>query len=122
MRTLLGGITLTLLTLFTYTPAHVSFAEETFTIIPSPYKPSLFRFNNDNWFTTLHPRIASFTMNDDGDAYGYTDTGVSFVQYNVPNTTSIRVQRFEIQDHYHYIVDGEPVYTLSELSIRLVNA
>lgn len=122
MRILFGGITLTLLIVLTYTPTSVSFAEETFTIIPSPYKPSLFRFNNDNWFTTLHPHIASFTIDDEGNTYGYTDTGVNFVQYNVPNTTGIRIQRFEIQDHYHYIVDGEPVYTLNELSVRLANA
>jgi hypothetical protein len=43
-------------------------------------------------------------------------------QYNVPNDIGVRVQRFEIQDHYHYIVEGEIANTLSELSARLALA
>lgn len=81
-----------------------------------------FRFNNENWFTTDHPKIASFSVHDDGSAYGNTETGVSFFQYNIPNDYGIRIQRFEIQDHYHYIIDGEIAYTTTELSMHLAKA
>ncbi len=78
------------------------------------------RFNNENWFTLPHPTIASFSVREDGSAFGFTNTGVSFSQYNVPNNAGIRIQRFEIQDHYHYILDGVPVYSFEELSAQLV--
>lgn len=80
------------------------------------------RFNNQNWFTLPHPKVAGFTVEHDGNAYGFTDTGVSFVQYNVANEYGIRIQRFEIQDHYHYIIDGEVAYTPQELSVKLAEA
>jgi hypothetical protein len=81
-----------------------------------------FRFNNENWFTMPHPKIISFTVHQDGSATGLTETGIVFNQYNVPNNTGIRIQKFEIQDHYHYVIDGEPVYALEEFSKRLAEA
>jgi hypothetical protein len=81
-----------------------------------------YRFNNENWDSLPHPMVAEFTVRDDGSAFGLTETGVSFVQYNVPNDVGIRVQRFEIQDHYHYIVEGEIANTIEELSARLALA
>lgn len=97
-------------------------AEETYTIIPSPYEPSRVHFTNENWHTLPHPKVASFSVHDDGSASGLTETGIFFTQYNVPNSAGIRVQRFEIQDHYHYIIEGEPVYTFAEFSSRLALA
>ncbi len=97
------------------------FAEETYTVSA----PSLIageRFNNVNWFTAEHPKVATFTIKDDGSSYGLTETGVSFIQYNVPNEAGIRIQRFEIEDHYHYIVEGEIVYDFAELSALLALA
>ena len=78
-----------------------------------------FRWNNENWFTEAHPKVASFTVHPDGSAYGLTDTGISFYQRTIDNEFGIRIQRFEMQDHYHYIVEGEAVYSLEELSVRL---
>lgn len=80
------------------------------------------RFNNENWNILPHPRVATFSVNSDGSAVGFTENGISFVQYNVPNTYGIRVQRFEIQDHYHYIVDGEIADTFTEFSALLARA
>jgi hypothetical protein len=80
------------------------------------------RFNNDNWYTLPHPRVATFSVSEDGSVVGFTENGISFVQYNVPNVYGIRVQRFEIQDHYHYIVDGEIADTFTELSQLLALA
>jgi len=80
------------------------------------------RFNNQNWYTLPHPRVATFSVNTDGSATGFTEDGISFVQYNVPNTYGVRVQRFEIQDHYHYIVDGEIVDSFTEFSALLAQA
>ncbi len=98
-----------------------SFADETYSISTAFTTPS-FRFNNDNWFTHEHPKVATFTMHSDGSADGLTETGVPFVQYNVPNTAGIRIQRFEIEDHYHYIINGEIAYTFEELSAYLAQA
>ena len=78
-----------------------------------------FRFNNENWFTTPHPDVASFTVLPSGDAYGTTTTGVPFVLYTIPTGDGVRLQRFEIQDHFHYIVNGRVVYTLPEVSAAL---
>ena len=80
------------------------------------------RFNNENWYTLPHPKIAQFTVRDDGSAFGITETGVSFKQYNVPNDVGMRVQRFEIEDHYHYIVDGYIINSFNELSQVLAQA
>jgi len=78
-----------------------------------------FRWNNENWFTEPHPKVASFTILDDGSAYGLTETGISFLQENIPNALGIRVQRFSMQDHYHYIIEGKDVYTFEDLSSEL---
>lgn len=80
------------------------------------------RFNAGNWHTLPHPKVASFSVQSDGSAFGITENGISFSQFNVPNDLGIRVQRFEIQDHFHYIIDGVPVYTFSEFSAILAQA
>lgn len=80
------------------------------------------RFNNDNWDILPHPTIAEFGIHDDGSSYGMTVTGKLFVQYDVPNDFGIRVQRFEMEDHYHYIVNGEIAYTVKDLSKELALA
>jgi hypothetical protein len=80
------------------------------------------RFNNDNWHTLPHPRVAEFYVKEDGSVLGITETGVSFVQYTIPNEYDIQVQRFEMEDHYHYVVDGEIADSFTELSILLAEA
>ncbi len=97
------------------------YADDTY-IVGSVTSYSDYRFNNENWYTIPHPKIAEFTVRDDGSAYGLTENGISFVQFNVPNDFGIRVQRFEIQDHYHYVIEGEIANTLEELSARLAIA
>ena len=102
-------------------PMQFAFAIETYefnTIL----KTATFRFNNENWFTSEHPKVMSFSINDDGSSTGLLETGVSFTQYNVPNDLGIRVQRFEIEDHYHYIIEGEIAYTFENFSAQLAGA
>ncbi len=96
-------------------------ADETYLLGPVVSYATV-RFNNENWDTLPHPKVVSFTVRTDGSAYGLTETGVSFVQYNVPNTLGIRVQRFEIEDHYHYVVEGEIADTITDLSAKLAAA
>lgn len=74
-----------------------------------------FRWNNENWFTTPHPQPADFSVNAEREFFGTTTTGVPFSQTNVPNESGIRVQKFVIQDHYHYIVNGYIMYNQKEL-------
>lgn len=80
---------------------------------------TLIRFNNDNWDTIPHPKVASFTVHEDGSAEGLTVTNVPFKQYTIFEKDGVRAQRFEIQDHYHYIVQGEIAYSEEELILLL---
>ncbi len=96
--------------------------EETYVLQGISPNPTAERFTNANWHVIPHPEVASFTMHADGSSDGMTVTGVPFTQYNVANDAGIRVQRFEIQDHYHYIVEGEIIETFEELSARLALA
>ncbi len=97
------------------------FAEETHTL-NTYYMPSPLRWSNENWLLYAQPRVNTFTMRDDGSAYGLTETGIPFQQYNIENALGIRIQRFEIEDHYHYVVEGEAVYTLKDFSAELAHA
>ncbi len=96
-------------------------ADETYTVEAITTTGTV-RFDNENWFSEPHPKVASFTVADDGSVTGYTVSGIPFSQNPIPNPYGIRVQRFTMQDHYHYIINGEVVYTTTELSQRLVQA
>ncbi len=87
-------------------------------------EPAAYRviFTNENWLTVPHPKVAEFTVLEDGSAHGITETGIPFYQYTITSTPSVRIQRFEIEEHYHYIINGTVVYTEAELSIALANA
>ena len=102
-------------------PLHISTAEN-ISLSNTILQTATFRWNNQNWFTEQHPKIAEFTVRDDGSAYGTTETGVAFTQENVENMLNVRIQRFVLEDHYHYIINGEVVYSLEEFSIQLAKA
>jgi len=107
--------------LFTSIDTSVIRAEESYSFGEQTYLPT-FRFTQNSWFTMPHPRVISFSVREDGSAIGLTETGIVFTQYNVPNSAGIRVQRFEIEDHFHYIIEGEIVYSFTEFSARLAQA
>lgn len=77
------------------------------------------RLNNQNWFTSVHPVPETFIVTPDGEVFGTTTNGIPFYQTNVPNDADVRVQKFEIQDHYHFIVEGREVYTEEELATTI---
>lgn len=110
------------LSIFLIVPQHRVSAETETYLYDSPYSASVTRWNNDNWFIVDQPHVNMFTVLDDGTAYGMTNTDIPFKQYTIPNTIGARIQRFEIQDHYHYIIDGEVVYSLEDFSIQLAQA
>ena len=97
-------------------------ADETFEMQPLGPVDQVTRFDNQNWFTLAHPEVATFTMLADGSMHGSTVSGIPFEQYNVPNDLGIRVQRFEMQDHYHYIIEGKVAYTFEDFSAKLALA
>lgn len=99
-------------------PSRAVFAAETYDVAPIGALAT-YRFDNENWFTLPHPKVASFTVEDDGNFSGMTEDGIPFTQRNVPNTLGIRIQRFEIQDHYHFIVEGEEAYSADELAVKV---
>ena len=96
-------------------------AFESHTIQPALEVPHV-RFTNDNWDTLPHPEVAEFSIGDDGNAFGKTTTGIYFSQFTTPNAYGLRIQRFEIEDHYHYIVEGTVMNSLADLSVTLARA
>lgn len=102
-------------------PVHMTYADDTF-VTGTFYQTATFRWNNDNWLLYTQPRVNMFTIRDDGSSYGLTETGIPFVQYNIENALGMRIQRFEIEDHYHYVIEGEVVYTLKDFSAELAQA
>ena len=74
------------------------------------------RFNNENWFTIAHPKVETFSVLEGGEFVGTTTTGIAFEQRNVKNEYGVRIQKFSIQDHYHFIVEGEIAYSLADIS------
>ena len=99
-------------------PIHTSIANETFRL-GTVAQTATFRWSSENWFTEEHPRIAEFTVRDDGSAYGMTETGIPFTQENVETMLNMRIQKFVMQDHFHYIIDGEVIYSFEDFSIHL---
>lgn len=79
-------------------------------------------YSEEEWDTLPQPEIAFFTIHADGSASGMTVTGVPFTQLNVPNDFGVRVQKFEMGEHFHYIVEGIVVYTEDTLKTALANA
>lgn len=91
----------------------------TFYVIPHGYvfaNEESTRFNNQNWQISEQPVVWSFTTHTDGSFSGLTTDGIPFTQYTVSEVDGIKVQRFEIEDHYHFIVNGEVAYSLEVLS------
>jgi hypothetical protein len=97
------------------TPAYVFSAEKHV----EENSTASFRFNNENWFTMPHPKVSTFSIDEKGDAVGLTENGVPFLQYTTYHDADIRIQRFEIQDHFHYIINGEVAYSLEEISEKM---
>lgn len=77
-------------------------------------------FDNDNWFTLPHPEPLSFTFSENGEVYGTTTTGIPFSQINVPNDYGVRVQKFIIQNHYHFVLADRVVYTEVDLDAAIL--
>jgi len=112
---------LTILLLALLVPASKVKGEETYITNVNTESASEI-FSDSNWFTVKHPLIAAFSVHTDGSSYGTTTSGVSFSQLNIQNEIDARIQRFEIGDYFHYIVNGKITKTLEDLSAQLANA
>ena len=88
---------------------------------PSGDVYALEQFNISNWFTNLHPTVATFSVSEDGSAVGTTTNDIPFKLSNIPNEIGLRIQKFEIQDHFHFLIAGNVIYTLPEISANLAN-
>tara|TARA_B100002019_G_scaffold258431_1_gene243166 strand:+ start:303 stop:674 length:372 start_codon:yes stop_codon:yes gene_type:complete len=85
-----------------------------------PNQKSEVRLNQENWHTMPHPEPDTFYVTPEREVFGTTTTGIPFSQTNVPNEFGIRVQKFSIQDHYHYILKGGMIiYSDEELAVEL---
>lgn len=64
-------------------------------------------YTNDNFWSdsTTHDRPISFTVDEEGNVHGATETGKIFSQVNVPNEQGIRLQKFMIDEAFYYIYE-----------------
>jgi hypothetical protein len=90
-----------------------------FLIAPHAHVSSYFE-NPGDWFFLPHPEILSFSIDARGDASGLVLGNIPFRQYTILEETGLRIQRFEIENHYHFIVNGTIVYSVNDLSTLLV--
>jgi hypothetical protein len=88
-------------------------------IILTPSNALAVYFSRENWDTMPHPEVKSFTRDSEGRWSGTTIDGKTFTQYPILNEFNLRIERFEIDGYYHYVVEGEIMYTLQELSVSL---
>ncbi len=79
-------------------------------------------FTQENFEILPHPKISTFSRNASGVWSGTTVDGKTFTQYPIPNTYGLRIERFVIDDYAHYVVEGDIIYSLQDLSIRLALA
>ncbi len=63
-------------------------------------------FSDITWKTAVHPNVVSFSRGIDGTYHGITDDRRTFVQFPFFQNTEYRIERFEIDAHHHYIVNG----------------
>lgn len=77
------------------------------------------RWNQDNWKTTPHPQISNFAVDEYGNAEGTLADGSTFRQYDIYFDGRTRVQKFELDDYHHFVVNDNIAYSLQELSILL---
>lgn len=77
------------------------------------------RFSDETITYIPHPRVSSFNREQDGSWYGTTTDGRTFIQYPIHNDAGMHIERFEIDDYAHFIVEGEVVYSLALLSQKL---
>jgi cell division protein FtsW (lipid II flippase) len=103
---------------FAFTNQYV-LANETATEESSASVGEIMLWNNDNWLSNSHPIPMSFYVNADGEIFGTTSDGIPFSQTNVLPEYQTKIQKFVIQDHFHFIVGGKEVYTLEEIASEL---
>ena len=86
-------------------------------LMTTPVTATATRLNNSNWFTESHPKPVSFSLDQNGAVTGSVSTGAEFKQFRIYESTALKVDRFEIQDHYHYIANGVVLYSDAELAL-----
>lgn len=77
-----------------------------------------FRWNQENFNTLPHPQITNFSF-DKGTIKGELADGSTFRQYTIYENACLRIQKFELDDYSHYVVNGEIAYELGNLSILI---
>lgn len=71
-------------------------------------------YTNDNFWTSEHDKPLNFTVDAFGNFEGVTETGKTFRQTVVPNTGSVRLQRFSIDEAFYYVSDKGIIKALSD--------
>lgn len=60
--------------------------------------------------------VISFDVDGKGNAVGMLEDGTVFRQYTIFVDDDVRIQRFETNNYYHYVVNDDIIFALEELS------
>jgi hypothetical protein len=77
-----------------------------------------FRWNQENFFTLPQPEVVSINF-DRGVMTGQLADGSTFKQYTVFANDCLRVQKFELDDYSHYVVNGFIFYRLEDFAAQM---
>jgi hypothetical protein len=77
-----------------------------------------FRWNQDNFFTLPQPEVVSISFGK-GVMTGRLADGSMFKQYTVFANSCLRVQKFELEDYSHYVVNGFIFYRLEDFAAQM---
>lgn len=72
-------------------------------------------YTNDNFWTSEHDKPVFFEQDPLGNFFGSTATGKVFSQVNIENELGIRLQKFSIDEAYHYITDRGVIVAESDI-------
>lgn len=73
-------------------------------------------YTNENFWNSTHDLPISFTIDSLGNVSGFTATGKRFTQTNVENSTTVRLQRFSIDEAFFYISDKGIIKAQSDVA------
>lgn len=88
-------------------------------VLAAPGK--VFRWNQENFFTLPQPEVVSISF-DKGTMTGQLADGSTFKQYTYFSNDCLRVQKFELEDYSHYVVNGFIFYRLEDFASQMKEA
>lgn len=73
-------------------------------------------YTEEKWRNQPHPKVISLSLGESGRITGVTEGGYKFTQEQILDLDDLRVDRFVMGEHVHYIANGE--YIPDEVSLE----